>query len=1190
MPSVTSVTRLLALVTLLTLFAAPARADDPPEVVVERRQGEPVRGRLVEFDGGRFKVLVGGQVVEIDEDEVREVRFAERPPTATEPRAVHRPAVLTATTAPGAVRLTWRRSNEDAFVVLTRTELWRRVDGGAWTWLATFPGTDQTTSLTDDRLDSRTTYHYKLVTVAALDLADPVVQRFGLDLAEGERRKESAVVGPLTPDASVHVYPSSLRPQGAALVVYAWRDGEWSERPARVAFGERVPGTELTLITGEVRHTPAEGPRLVLTLRRGDGTTFDVDGRDLPAELPAYQRFRGLVLRGQDRADDRDRDAAVRAALQDPRPVSLLLTDASMPEVAARLREVTGVDVAYSPGARDATLTLNVQSVPLREALPLAAELMQVQLVPWCGVLWLQPRGAGAPWSPPAVAGPLAGRLERERVTLDLALPVEDALLALAEATGVSVAVSPAARDALDDEEVAAPVTARDLPLRDALTLLVHGVGLRWHARGSVVLVQTLEERSSRQVAAERVLEALATGDARALGSMTSARDPGALPGRLEAHERARRDVVEVLAGGERTWSLDRVLEGFRFEVRADGQWYLAEPPTAPAPGAILVDATVASGAAGAHVSLEAGLAYPAGQPPRRHVVADLYVEPHDREIQVAPAPGTNAAVAPLARPFAEVTRLPDEVTWEEALDPRHVVSGAAFVVRSASGTDFYKVRLDYVSNETIVLTAVELVPDARPAPAPTLPPTLEVTIDAPGEDEVELTRERVEVTGKVVASFEPEDLEVTVNGAAAAITSGGAYRAEVTLPAGEATIEVVARATHDPGAPSIEGRARRRVIVSLEDERLLAYAFRAGDERRARDGLEGCMPASAQAVRRALAWLLKHQSPDGRWDGDGWSEQCEGAGCRSGGHENADARYDAGLTALAILAFTADGQTHRFGPDRRALAKAVAWLLRQQSTDGSIGVLRGRHDETIYNHALATQALCELAAMSPDDVVRAAARRAVAFCLALQTPGLGWKYGERPGRSDTSVTGVMVQALLAAKTAGIEVPDAAFEGARRWFARTTDANGETGYETPGGGSSYLNPNDGKFDPVPCMTALAVACRLRMGDPRTDRTLRQGRQHLLTSLPERDGPRALRGLNFLYWSYGASAAFQLGGEVWGRWSATLQPALVSRQRTDGCAAGAWDPVDEWSLAGGRVYATAVNALTLQVYHRHERRE
>jgi hypothetical protein len=48
-------------------------------------------------------------------------------------------------------------------------------------------------------------------------------------------------------------------------------------------------------------------------------------------------------------------------------------------------------------------------------------------------------------------------------------------------------------------------------------------------------------------------------------------------------------------------------------------------------------------------------------------------------------------------------------------------------------------------------------------------------------------------------------------------------------------------------------------------------------------------------------------------------------------------------------------------------------------------------------------------------------------------------------------------------------------------------------------------------------------------------------------------------------------------------------ALVKPQnsRPGSCTDGSWEPVDRWSCEGGRVYATAINALTLEVFYRYE---
>ena len=57
---------------------------------------------------------------------------------------------------------------------------------------------------------------------------------------------------------------------------------------------------------------------------------------------------------------------------------------------------------------------------------------------------------------------------------------------------------------------------------------------------------------------------------------------------------------------------------------------------------------------------------------------------------------------------------------------------------------------------------------------------------------------------------------------------------------------------------------------------------------------------------------------------------------------------------------------------------------------------------------------------------------------------------------------------------------------------------------------------------------------------------------------------------------------------WKAWNEGLKTALLKNQNPQGsgCKAGSWEPVDRWSGDGGRVYGTALNALTLETYYRH----
>ena len=79
-------------------------------------------------------------------------------------------------------------------------------------------------------------------------------------------------------------------------------------------------------------------------------------------------------------------------------------------------------------------------------------------------------------------------------------------------------------------------------------------------------------------------------------------------------------------------------------------------------------------------------------------------------------------------------------------------------------------------------------------------------------------------------------------------------------------------------------------------------------------------------------------------------------------------------------------------------------------------------------------------------------------------------------------------------------------------------------------------------------------------------------------------------IDFYYWYYASLALGQYdapAGVAWTTFDKAMLRALVPSQEIDGCRVGSWDPaVDRWGSVGGRVYATAINVLTLEVYYRY----
>ncbi len=341
-------------------------------------------------------------------------------------------------------------------------------------------------------------------------------------------------------------------------------------------------------------------------------------------------------------------------------------------------------------------------------------------------------------------------------------------------------------------------------------------------------------------------------------------------------------------------------------------------------------------------------------------------------------------------------------------------------------------------------------------------------------------------------------------------------------------------------------------------------------------------------AVDGGLSWLARHQSRDGRWDADGFmanGDAAHGVLCDGPGSP----LYDTGITGLALLCFLGAGETHRSGKYRKNVARGLRWLRSQQDAEGCFAPRT--LSNFAYGHAIATLAMTEAYGATKSPSWKEAAEKGIAFCLACQNDYGAWRYTKKPGENDTSVTGWMVMALESAKAAGIPLDERPFAWASRFIASMTDGEtGRVGYVERGG---LPVREEGKARAFPAseteaLTAVGVTARIFCGEaPRENPALRLAVENLLSKkLPVWDPGRG--SIDMYYWYYGTLAMFQYGGEAWSRWNRAMHGAIVSRQRDDGNFAGSWDPIGAWGEQGGRVYATALMTLCLEVYYRYGR--
>ena len=71
----------------------------------------------------------------------------------------------------------------------------------------------------------------------------------------------------------------------------------------------------------------------------------------------------------------------------------------------------------------------------------------------------------------------------------------------------------------------------------------------------------------------------------------------------------------------------------------------------------------------------------------------------------------------------------------------------------------------------------------------------------------------------------------------------------------------------------------------------------------------------------------------------------------------------------------------------------------------------------------------------------------------------------------------------------------------------------------------------------------------------------------------------------VYNFFAQNAVYRWKGHPWRKWNATLRDRLVGAQSTEGKEAGSWfDPGDLNAAGGGRLFQTAINLMTLEVYY------
>lgn len=322
-----------------------------------------------------------------------------------------------------------------------------------------------------------------------------------------------------------------------------------------------------------------------------------------------------------------------------------------------------------------------------------------------------------------------------------------------------------------------------------------------------------------------------------------------------------------------------------------------------------------------------------------------------------------------------------------------------------------------------------------------------------------------------------------------------------------------------------------------------------------------GGSPESERAVELALEYLAQHQLNDGAWSMM-YSESCDGQ-CTPSCSGRDPYRYAA--TGLALLCFLGAGKTSEDEQYGLVVSKGVYFLQQNlRSKSDSAYWLGTEAGAQMYEHGIATLALCEAYQMMRSAELKDSCQLAINFIVLAQFKDGGWDYHPNaPG--DLSIAGWQAMALKSAVSAKLNVPTEALRGIDRFLDKTRAGEFMFKYRTN--------------KPTKSMTAIGVLLQIFRGRSKDARGIERGIQYL-----SKQGP----SLNDLYYDYYATQAmFQIGGNLWKNWNYKMRDHLVRTQVASGHMQGSWSFEDDHSnRVGGRLYATCMACLILEVYYRY----
>ncbi len=220
--------------------------------------------------------------------------------------------------------------------------------------------------------------------------------------------------------------------------------------------------------------------------------------------------------------------------------------------------------------------------------------------------------------------------------------------------------------------------------------------------------------------------------------------------------------------------------------------------------------------------------------------------------------------------------------------------------------------------------------------------------------------------------------------------------------------------------------------------------------------------PEYRAAIAKGLDWVAKSQARDGHWDANG-------------------GQYPTTMTALGGMALLMEGSTLREGKYAQNIRRAVDWIVERSQRNGMLGnpnnpTEAGRY---MYGHGFGLLFLSCVYGEEEDNDRRRKLEdvltRAVQFTGKAQSSKGGWYYTSAADGGDWdegSVTVTQMQALRAARNAGIVVPKSVIDKGIKYLKDSTTDRGSVIYSL----------SQGRHEGGPALVAAAIACGFSSGE------------------------------------------------------------------------------------------------------------